>query len=45
MFLGGVGRELDIQQLYFNTCCGYTFIYPRLGDGGGSVLVLLRLRL
>ena len=36
MFFGeGGGRELDIQQLYFNTCCGYTFIYPRLEEEGG----------
>ena len=29
MFFGGEGGgELDIQQLYFNTCRGHTFIYP-----------------
>ena len=34
MFFGEGGGELDIQQLYFNTCRGHTFIYPCLGDGG-----------
>ncbi len=32
MFFGGRGRELEIQQLYFNTCRGHTFIYPCLGE-------------